>query len=79
MIHFSYPEPLSDADLIWLEELLLDRISDEEDSEGKDEGILDLSELDGFRTANVSAPQLIPPLEWFPAIWDDFEPQWKDR
>jgi yecA family protein len=79
MTHFSDPEPLSEADLIWLEELLLGRISDEENTEGKDEGILDLSELDGYLTAIVSAPQLIPPSEWFPAIWGDFQPQWKDR
>ena len=53
--------PLSQQELVWLEELLLNRIDDDAYFEGMDEGILDLSALDGFFTAIVSGPQMVPP------------------
>ncbi|HET8696870.1 MAG TPA: UPF0149 family protein, partial [Gammaproteobacteria bacterium] len=42
-----------------------------------DEGVLDISELDGFLTAVVSGPVTLPPSRWIPAIWGDFEPKWQ--
>ena len=49
-------QPLDDDEIAWLEEFLLDRIDNDADTEGRDEGILDISELDGFLTAVVSGP-----------------------
>jgi len=34
-----------------------------------DEGVLNMSEFDGFITALASAPVTIPPSEWMPLIW----------
>jgi uncharacterized protein len=77
----SLSGPLDDAELTELDEFLLDRI-DEEVGEriaaaGGDEGILDLSELDGFLTALVSSPKVIPPSRWLPALWGAEEPIWE--
>jgi len=68
--------PLSDSEMDRLEEFLLDRIDDDEDTEGKDEGMFNISELDGFFTAIVSGPGVIQPSQWLPAVWGDFEPVW---
>jgi uncharacterized protein len=67
---------LSQAEMDRLDEFLLDRV-DDEDPRGRDEGVLGLSELDGFLTAVVSGPSMIPPSAWMPAIWGDYEPVWK--
>jgi len=72
-------EPLSPEELDKLDNFLLNRIDDEEDTEGKDEGIIDISSLDGLFTALASAPVVSPPSRWLPAIWGDFEPTWKDE
>jgi uncharacterized protein len=71
-------EPLSDAELDWLQEFLLERIDDDAETEGKDEGVLAISELDGLLTAIVSAPVTILPSRWLPAVWGDFAPVWDD-
>lgn len=70
-------EPLTDEELNRLDNFLLDRIDEEADTQDMDEGLLCVSELDGLFTAIVSGPELIPPSRWFPAIWGDFEPEWK--
>ncbi len=70
---------ISDADLDWLDNILLSRIDESENSEDKDEGILELTELDGFFTAIVSAPRFISPSLWLPSIWGDFEPEWENE
>ncbi|MEK6748331.1 MAG: UPF0149 family protein [Pseudomonadota bacterium] len=70
--------PLNDEEMEGLDEFLLDRVTDEVYVEGKDEGVLGLSELDGFFTAIVSGPTVIPPSKWLPVVWGDFEPEWKD-
>lgn len=70
-------EYMSDEDLDYLEDFLLYRIDEDADAEGKDEGILCLSELDGFLAAIVSGPTLIPPSQWLPAVWGDFEPEFE--
>ncbi len=69
--------PLKDEELDRLDSFLLERIP-EEDVEGEvDEGILDISELDGFLTAIISGPRVIMPSEWIPVVWGAFEPQWE--
>ncbi|MCA1804392.1 MAG: UPF0149 family protein [Xanthomonadaceae bacterium] len=69
-------DPLSDDEIEWLEHFLLDRIDDDADTEGKDEGVLDISELDGLFTAVVSGPVMVPPSVWLPALWGDYPPEW---
>jgi len=68
---------IRDDELDQLGNFLLDRIDENADCEGKDEGILDVTELDGFLTAVVSGPVMIPPSQWLPAVWGDFEPVWE--
>ena len=70
-------QPLDDDEIAWLEEFLLDRIDDDADTEGRDEGILDISELDGFLTAVVSGPVTVLPSQWIPQVWGDCEPVWE--
>ncbi len=72
-------EYISDEDLDYLDNFLLDRIDENADTEGKDEGILGLADLDGLLTAVVSGPNLIPPSQWLPAVWGDFEPEWESE
>jgi uncharacterized protein len=71
-------EPLGDDELDWLNRFLLERIDQDAWREGMDEGIFEISGLDGMFTALVSGPILIPPSQWLPAIWGDFEPVWDD-
>jgi len=70
-------EYLSDEDLDYLDDFLLYRINEDEIDydEEQDEGILCLSELDGFFAAVVSGPVTIPPSKWLLAVWGDFEPE----
>ena len=68
--------PLTSDQLDWLEDFLLNRIDEEAVTEGLDEGILDIPELDGFLTAIVSGPVVLVPSRWLPALWGDFEPIW---
>ncbi|MGR9071868.1 MAG: UPF0149 family protein [Gammaproteobacteria bacterium] len=70
---------LTDEELDFLDQFLLNRIDEDADVEGKDEGVLDVSDLDGFFTAIVSGPVMIPPSKWLPAVWGDFEPEWDDE
>ena len=46
-------EYMNDEDLDYLDDFLLYRIDENTDTQGKDEGVLDLSELDGLLTAIV--------------------------
>jgi len=70
-------DPLTLNELEWLSEFLLERIPEDADTIGMDEGILDVSELDGFLTAIVSGPVTLVPSQWLPAIWGDVEPVWE--
>ncbi len=70
--------PLNDDELDRLDSFLLERIPEEDESPDVDEGILDISELDGFLTAIISGPKALTPSEWMPVVWGDFEPQWED-
>lgn len=71
-------KPLDDSELERIEQFLLDRVDDDADTEGKDEGVLVISELDGMFTAIVSGPVTIVPSRWLPALWGDFPPVWKN-
>ena len=72
-------EPLDQDELGWLDGFLLDRIDKGSEFEGKDAGVLGLSELDGLMTAVVSGPVMIQPSQWIPQIWGDFQPAWYDE
>ncbi len=69
-------DPLSDEELERLQTILLDRVDEDAVTDGKDEGVLDVSELDGLLTAVVGGPVTIVPSRWLPAVWGDFEPTW---
>jgi len=60
-VNFLSCEPLTDAELEYLDKILL--------KFGNDHSVLNVSELDGFLTAIVSGPQAIMPSQWFPALW----------
>lgn len=72
-------EGLDESELEQLDRFLLDRIPEHDHSAEEDEGILDLTELDGMFTAIVSGPVMIMPSQWLPAVWGDFEPVWKSE
>lgn len=74
--------PLSDQEIDRLNRFLLERIPEEDtaaSAENVDEGVLDISELDGFLTAIVSGPRSISPSEWLPVLWGQFEPVWTSK
>lgn len=71
-------EPLGDDELAWLDTFLLERIDEDAWQEGMDEGVFDISGLDGLFTAIVSGPVVIPPSRWLPAVWGDFESVFDD-
>lgn len=70
---------LTNRELDILNRFLLDRLGCElrTEEEVGDEGILDISELDGFFTAVISGPRTILPAEWLPTVWGDYEPEWE--
>ena len=70
---------ISEQELDRLDEFLSSRIDEDEYTPEKDEGIFCLSQLDGFLTAVASGPVMIPPSQWLPAIWGDFEPEWESE
>src|SRR5512143_3639020 len=75
-------EPLDEAEMDELDRFLRYRGNSGADDnyvEGRDEGILTLSELDGFFTAIVSGPKEIVPSRWLAAVWGDVEPQWQSK
>jgi uncharacterized protein len=62
--------PASGVDLDVLDDFLLSNRAPE-DSMG-------LSDLDGFLTAIIVGPELIPPSEWLAVIWGGEEPKFKN-
>jgi uncharacterized protein len=72
-------KPLSQEALELLGDFLLDRVPEYDYDESIDEGVLVVPELDGFLTAIVSGPVMVPPSRWLPALWGDFEPEWEDE
>jgi uncharacterized protein len=65
---------LTEEELDFIDSFLLDRIDDDLETLGMDEGVLCVSELDGFLTAIVSGPETLMPSRWLPAFWGDFPP-----
>lgn len=72
-------EPLSEVEIDWLEEFLINRIDEDTNTDDLDEGIFCLSELDGLFTAVVSGPVMLPPSQWLPQVWGDFEPTYESE
>ena len=72
----SVNEPLNDDEMNELDRFLLERLDDANYREGMDEGLLGLSELDGFFTAIASGPELVLPSEWLPSVWGEQAPEW---
>ena len=70
--------PLTDEELEFLDSFLLERFDGEDEVLGRDEGVVCLSELDGFLTAIVSGPTTVMPSEWLPALWGEFPPLYED-
>jgi uncharacterized protein len=70
--------PLDEDEMAFLDDFLLERVPEDEVEEGDDEGILNISELDGFLTAIICSPDLIPPSQWIESIWGEFEPEWAE-
>ncbi len=74
---------LTEDEIDTLDDFLLIRNRDDDDEleydESLDEGILCISELDGFFAAIVSGPVLIQPSGWLPKVWGDFEPEWESE
>ncbi len=69
--------PLEDWEMDELDRFLLERLPEEAEGESLDEGLLGMSELDGFFTAIISGPEVIPPAAWLPAVWGEMEPTWE--
>ena len=57
----NLPAPITDTELEELEKFLL--------SEQVPEESMTLSELDGFLTALAVGPEVVPPSEWLPVVW----------
>ena len=66
--------PLDEDELAELDDALLDRFDENTEPLPGDEGILEVSGLDGLLTAVVSAPVMIMPSHWIPAVWGDYPP-----
>ena len=69
--------PPTEDELDYLDSVLLNRVDEDSVAEDSDEGILCVSELDGFLTAIVSGPETVVPSRWLPTVWGDFEPTWR--
>jgi uncharacterized protein len=67
-LQLARPEPI---DLGALEAFL--------NSKSTPPGSMGISELDGFLTAIVIAPELVLPSEWLPAIWNGGDPSFADE
>lgn len=63
--------PMTEADVEWLEQRLMNH--------GNDDSMLSLSALDGFLTAVLSGPELVPPSQWWPVLWGGMPPEWSSE
>lgn len=63
-------QPLTSTEIERLDDILMDL--------GNDDSLLGMSDLDGFFTAIVSAPNRIPAGKWYPLMWggEEHEPTW---
>lgn len=66
-------EPLTDDELDELQSAL--------DSFQSEDSVRDISELDGFFTALISSPEILPFSVWYNALWGNPKelPKWKDE
>jgi len=64
---------LSDEEYERLDRFLLERIDEDAETLDKDEGVLDISELDGLFTAIVSGPVTTAPSRRLPVVWGEDE------
>jgi len=65
-------QPLSDEEIERLDQFLLDQETET--------GIFCISQLDGFLTAVVSGPDMIPPSEWLEIVWgEQGAPEWQSE
>jgi uncharacterized protein len=66
-------DPLTDRERKFLASKLLEY--------GNDESVLDFSELDGFLTAIVTNPEMLPMSVWYPALWggETLQPDWQSE
>ncbi len=48
-------------------------------SDDSPEECMDLSELDGFLAGLAVGPEVVPPSEWLPIVWDNQEPVFADE
>ncbi len=48
-------------------------------SDDSPEECMDLSELDGFLAGLAVGPEVVPPSEWLPIVWDNQEPEFADE
>ncbi len=63
------PEPITDDEVQELESFLFgDNVPEE---------CMTLSEIDGFLTALAAGPELVPPSEWLPVIWQGDGPMFE--
>ncbi len=62
-------EPLSDEEIVELDEFLMSDATPEES--------MDIVTLDGFLTALVIGPEVVPPSVWLKAIWGKGEPRFE--
>jgi len=72
-------KPLTDDELDYLEQFLLNRIDETRYESGMDEGVFCLPMFDGYCSAIVSGPATILPSVWFEDLWGQFPPEWQDE
>ncbi len=70
-------DPLTEDELDYLEEFLVNRIDEDEATYESDCGVFCASMLDGYLTAIVSGPVTVPPSVWLPDLWGDFDHVWE--
>ncbi|PKH25243.1 YecA family protein [Enterobacterales bacterium CwR94] len=65
--------PLTDKELLWLEETL--------EKHGSEAAIVDVAELDGLLTAVLSGPTMVEPSQWLVALWggEKHIPKWTNE
>ena len=66
--------PLSEKEMADLDHALLYRFDENAEPLQGDEGIIDITELDGLLTSVVSSPVMIMPSRWYPEVWGDYPP-----
>lgn len=76
MMNTNLLTPLSEDELDELNDLLFKYISEEDNDYLY--SIASLTELDGYFTAILSSPVMIPVSQWLPRLWNNAPPTWKN-